>query len=560
MSTAAPLQNTAAKPQSTGKSLAAGLLLQRKCACGDLASSSLTGECETCKGKRLQTKLTIGASNDPLEQEADRIADQVLAAPAHSLVNGAAPRIQRLTGQATGDAGTAHASVDRVLASSGRPLDPALQKDMGQRFCYDFSRVRMHTDTSADQSARDVNARAYTVGHNIVFGAGRFDPTSHEGRRLLAHELTHVVQLNCGAVAAQPRSGSAVIHRTPDNGSVTKKVPKKTRAQQIDERLQQYDDIIKRIAKETGIDAAVIRAIIAAESGGDPAKTSPTGYKGLMQAGKTGDVKAMTGSYDPETSIREGAKIYSGKARAVFGSLRKHAVDTGKLTEEAKMRLVMIAYNAGEGTVAKALQFADEAGDAARWYEPEHFQRALLFTGAYEVFIPDPPGRNSIQLAAEVQLMEGLSVEQMQVQYLTKSGTWNIPKLQKSFRRHLKEQYKANRHKGVKLEEAPKWLRVCVARKHDRQRRPGGYLDQFAAKFRHFSGVGKPITRPVAAPSGRQRIKPGAPQTAMAQGLAEIERKLDTTLIGTDEWRALLERKVRLLTEQARDWLVGPHF
>ena len=69
-----------------------------------------------------------------------------------------------------------------------------LQQDMGQRFGHDFSRVRVHTGRAAEQSARDVNAHAYTVGHNIAFGAGRFAPGTYEGRRLLAHELTHVVQ------------------------------------------------------------------------------------------------------------------------------------------------------------------------------------------------------------------------------------------------------------------------------------------------------------------------------------------------------------------------------
>ena len=65
---------------------------------------------------------------------------------------------------------------------------------MEQRFGHDFSRVRVHSGAAAEQSARDVNANAYTVGHNIVFGAGRFAPGTHEGRRLIAHELTHVVQ------------------------------------------------------------------------------------------------------------------------------------------------------------------------------------------------------------------------------------------------------------------------------------------------------------------------------------------------------------------------------
>ncbi len=194
MSTAAPLQNTAAKPSPVSKSTQAGFLLQRKCACGGSASASLTGECVGCKNKRLQTKLSIGASNDPLEQEADRVADQVLTAPAHSIVSGATPSIQRFTGQSTGDAGTAPASVDRVLSGSGRPLDPALQQDMGRRFGHDFSQVRVHTGGDAGQSARDVNAHAYTVGHNIVFGSGRFAPESQEGRRLIAHELVHTVQ------------------------------------------------------------------------------------------------------------------------------------------------------------------------------------------------------------------------------------------------------------------------------------------------------------------------------------------------------------------------------
>jgi hypothetical protein len=65
---------------------------------------------------------------------------------------------------------------------------------MEQRFGFDFSRVRVHTDAVAERSARDVNAHAYTVGHNMVFGAGRFAPGTHEGRRLLAHEMTHLVQ------------------------------------------------------------------------------------------------------------------------------------------------------------------------------------------------------------------------------------------------------------------------------------------------------------------------------------------------------------------------------
>ncbi|UJP07336.1 MAG: DUF4157 domain-containing protein, partial [Nitrosomonas sp.] len=92
----------------------------------------------------LQRKLSIGASNDPLEQEADRVADQVMAAPQHSAVNATAPHIQRFTGHASEGANAAPDSVDRVLSGSARPLEPALRQDMEQRFGHDFSQVRVH--------------------------------------------------------------------------------------------------------------------------------------------------------------------------------------------------------------------------------------------------------------------------------------------------------------------------------------------------------------------------------------------------------------------------------
>ena len=166
---------------------------------------------------RLQAKLAVNAPGDSYELEADRIADQVIAAPAHSKVGDTSPRIQRFAGQTSAKTGTAPDSVDRVLASSGRPLDKALQRDMSQCFGYDFSRVRVHSGGAAEQSARDVNAHAYTVGHNIVFGAGQFSPETQVGRRLLAHELTHVVQQSTPA-ATSTVAVPLVLYRQPDDG------------------------------------------------------------------------------------------------------------------------------------------------------------------------------------------------------------------------------------------------------------------------------------------------------------------------------------------------------
>ena len=159
------------------------------------------------KAGAIQTKLAINKPGDEYEREADRIADQVVAAPAHPAASGAAPHIQRYAGQSTEQADTAPASVDRVLASPGRPLDPALQQDMEQRFDHDFSRVRVHSGPAAEQSAREINARAYTAGHNVVFAAGQFAPGTQEGRRLIAHEFTHVVQQSKAGEAVQRAPG-----------------------------------------------------------------------------------------------------------------------------------------------------------------------------------------------------------------------------------------------------------------------------------------------------------------------------------------------------------------
>jgi hypothetical protein len=84
--------------------------------------------------------------------------------------------------------------VQDVLRSPGQPLDPATRAFMEPRFGHDFSRVRVHMDAKASESARAVNALAYTVGRDVVFGAGEYAPMTDAGMKLIAHELTHTVQ------------------------------------------------------------------------------------------------------------------------------------------------------------------------------------------------------------------------------------------------------------------------------------------------------------------------------------------------------------------------------
>ncbi|SEB24308.1 DUF4157 domain-containing protein [Variovorax sp. YR216] len=171
------------------------LRLQRQCKCG-ASQSTLTGTCEECAGKQLQPSLTVGPIDDAYEREADRVADAVLHAPAggHAVVGPIRPLVQRSDAHAGDRAGGVPASVHSVLAGSGQPLGAETRAYFEPRFGHDFSRVRVHHDSAAADSARAVDAHAYTVGEHIVFGTGRYAPADAAGRKLLAHELTHVVQ------------------------------------------------------------------------------------------------------------------------------------------------------------------------------------------------------------------------------------------------------------------------------------------------------------------------------------------------------------------------------
>lgn len=149
------------------------------------------------------------AAADPLEQEADRIADQVTQVSRKCDVCAAAGE-QRLHRKASGTVPEAAPAIVREpLHSPGAPLDAASRAFFEARFGQDFSRVRVHTDARAAESARAVNARAYAVGQEIVFGAREFAPSTPAGKRLIAHELTHTLQ--------QAATGADVLQRSPDD-------------------------------------------------------------------------------------------------------------------------------------------------------------------------------------------------------------------------------------------------------------------------------------------------------------------------------------------------------
>ena len=120
--------------------------------------------------------------------------------------------------------------VHDVLTSSGRPLDRPTRSFFESRFGHDFGHVRVHADALASESAQAVNALAYTVGSHVVFRTGQFDPSSHAGQRLLAHELTHVLQQastirpvgTTSGLSQIQEVGSPFLQRTPKEEELAK--------------------------------------------------------------------------------------------------------------------------------------------------------------------------------------------------------------------------------------------------------------------------------------------------------------------------------------------------
>ncbi len=175
--------------------------LQLKCACGNHASD---GECRSCQQQRLQQKsLSVTAADDALEQQADQVAESLGREPAVPMAGREPAQLSRsVIGAAPAAAAAAPDIVHDVLRSPGLALDARTRDFFGSHLGHDFSAVRVHTDAQAAASARALGAAAYTAGGHVVFDTGRFDPVGLQGRKLLAHELTHVVQQGGAAAPA----------------------------------------------------------------------------------------------------------------------------------------------------------------------------------------------------------------------------------------------------------------------------------------------------------------------------------------------------------------------
>ena len=165
----------------------------------------------------VQAKLEVGSASDAHEKEADRVANEIVSAPGLTYPKRADyPTIHTSRGQLARAAAPAAESappvdVGAALQAPGQALDPHTRAFMESRFGHDFSDVRVHTDTAAAASASSLNARAYTVGRDVVFASGEYAPAA-QGGRLLAHELAHVVQQSAGEPVVQCGPGPGSDH------------------------------------------------------------------------------------------------------------------------------------------------------------------------------------------------------------------------------------------------------------------------------------------------------------------------------------------------------------
>ncbi|MGI9040706.1 MAG: eCIS core domain-containing protein [Gemmatimonadales bacterium] len=196
-------------------------------------------------GQLIQPKLEVGPPGDRFEQEADRVADAVVnasgpgdipasAVPVESVQRRCAgceedqdKHVPRAEGQgvtekelesegqdglvqrAADGSGYASARLSERIAGSGghgQPLPEATRRELGGRMGTDFSGVRVHRDSTAAGLCRDLNAHAFTIGHDIYFNSGRYDPHSQAGTHLLAHELTHTLQQESAGPTIQRQS------------------------------------------------------------------------------------------------------------------------------------------------------------------------------------------------------------------------------------------------------------------------------------------------------------------------------------------------------------------
>ena len=383
----------------------------------------------------IQRKLTVNEPGDAYEQEADRVAEQVMRMPAPGAaatpaVSGGDAGVQRkcVCGGNCDDCkkkkeeGKEHKPlqmkpaepaslggmeappiVHDVLLASGQPLDTATRAFMEPRFGHDFSKVRVHTNAKAAESAGAVQAKAYTVGQDVVFGAGAFAPGTQEGQRLLGHELTHVVQQGSGRGRVQRESDLIPAPPLSDVVDEALRGPREYKPPlNISDRVLKEEDgeftgpngelfkkRVEEAAAKVGLDAGLLAASLLAEWSRDDAFTKKSGKENTAKVGAddylekeeeirnripaaqevrvsdAGDAETFKneegrvirrGKFDATKAVLVGAIYLKHGELKVRDALARHGVDFDSLTPELRFAFTRLAMNPGKEPVDKQIE------------------------------------------------------------------------------------------------------------------------------------------------------------------------------------------------------------
>ncbi|WP_445633475.1 hypothetical protein NSTC745_05139 [Nostoc sp. DSM 114161] len=260
---------------------------------------------------RVQTKLTINQPGDIYEHQADTVARQVMqkiSQPQNQqfiqheafpetelqrkfLVGSATPVVQRQGGGVVSTSNL-ETSIERGR-QNGQPLSDDIRQPMEQAFGADLSGVKIHTDSRSHELNQTIQARAFTTGQDIFFRQGEYNPGSYQGKELLAHELTHVVQQNGSAIGRQTDS-SATTPVTPDIDiqrvccSQGEEEEELLQAKELPGRtIQLAPDVNTQVSQQTPQDAAEVENDVRQELDNNRARQASVGVQSPLAAGTT---------------------------------------------------------------------------------------------------------------------------------------------------------------------------------------------------------------------------------------------------------------------------------
>jgi hypothetical protein len=251
----------------------------------------------TAVSRLIQRKLTVGAANDPLEREADRVADRVVSGATNTAqtaqaggqdvrrnaaeedelmtkrvdISRAPQEEDELMTKRDGMLGAFDASpaFERQLRSAGggNPLDKNTRSEMERGIGADFSGVRVHTGAQASSLNRSISAQAFTRGSDVFFSSGKYNPGSAGGKRLLAHELTHVVQQG-GAVVGNTAQRNTLSHPSERNAVIQRQLSQKQTTEwqsKIKQKRQEVEQLIKNRPEKDPAEKEMVRLLESSE-------------------------------------------------------------------------------------------------------------------------------------------------------------------------------------------------------------------------------------------------------------------------------------------------------